>query len=340
LEAKLRTSKQELSRALAEAIDDVYRRFEQSDKYKKGVAFSTYLDKDTGQFEYIYKVITRETQYKALDQLPLTTYWTSRVRETDVNAGNQNQPMAQTLAGFSANQIMVSDLQYGYQQMVGTKQSRQQQQWIKTIGDTTDAQSTNSSNSTENKQDTVGVGSKQWKMTHSQSKDRQQRLFDKSSDSTTQKEQQVKKSDNWSGETSESKSPTNSQYKDREWTSSSSQSSGTSSKNERKNSRTKDDSAKAKPTISNMSTTKTQDSGVGSKQWSLTHMQSKDRQQSQLSAQKEQKTNKSDNVSKVSSGDKNNSTTNSQEQVKKTSGNKSKDSRNYASPARHGARPI
>jgi hypothetical protein len=341
LEAKLRTSKQELSRALTDAIGDVYRRFEQSDKYKKGIAFSTYLDKDTGQFEYIYIVITRENQYKALDQLPLTTYWMSKVIESGERAGNQNQPMAQTFAGFSANHIMVSDLQYGYQQMVGTKS---RQQWIKTIGDTTDAQSTSSSNSTENKQDTVGVGSKQWKMTHSQSKDRQQRLFDQSSDSTTQKEQQVKKSNNWSGETSESKSPTNSQYKDREWTSSSSQSSGTSSKNERKNSRTKDDSAKAKPTNSNMSTTKTQDSGVGSKQWSLTHSQSKDRQQSQLSAQKEQKTNKSDNGSKFSSEDKNKSTTNSQEQAMKTndksSGNKSKDSRNYASPARHGARPI
>jgi len=358
LEAKLATSKQGLKRGLVEAVGDVYGRFEQSDEYKKGIAFSTYIDEETGHFEYIYKVVTRGTQHKALDQLPLTTYWTSKVREPGVNAGNQNQPMAQTFAGFSANQIMVSDVQYGYQQMVGTKQNRQQQQWIKTIGDITNAQSTSSNSSAANKQDTTGVGSNQYNIIHSQSKDQQRRLPNQPSEAPAQREQQVKKSDDGSRGTSKSKSnsPTNSQYKDREWTSSSSQSAELLAKHggQEQGSRTKDDSAKAQSTSSNMSTTKTQDTGVGSKQWSLTHSQSKGQQQrsgqfSEAPTQKEQKTNKSDNGSKVDSGGKNKSPTNSQEQVKtndksKTSGNESKgkdpDSRNCASSARKGPRPI
>ena len=64
---------------------------EENDKYKKGVAFSTYVNEDTGHFEYVYRVITRETQDEALDQLPLTTYWTGKVREQGINAGNQDQ---------------------------------------------------------------------------------------------------------------------------------------------------------------------------------------------------------------------------------------------------------
>jgi len=171
LEAKLRTSKQELSRALAEAIDDVYRRFEQSDKYKKGIAFSTYLDKDTGQFEYIYKVVIRGTQDTGLDQISLTTYWTSRVREPSVDLGDQNQPMTPTFVGFYSNQRRSSDIQYSHQQMMfGTRQERQKQQGSKTIGDTTNAQSMSKSNSTTDTQDTVGVGSKQWSSSHSQAK--------------------------------------------------------------------------------------------------------------------------------------------------------------------------
>jgi len=166
----------------------IHNRFEENDKYKKGVAFSIYVDEDTGHFEYVYRVITPETQDKALDQLPLTTYWTSKVREQGVNAGNQNQPMSQTLVGFSANQIMVSDVQHGYQQMVGTKQNRQQQQWIKTIGDTTNVQSTISNSSDANKKDTTGVGSKQWSMVHSQSK--QQGPSNQSSELPTNVKQQ------------------------------------------------------------------------------------------------------------------------------------------------------
>lgn len=184
IEVKFASDKQYLLRRLSRATKQIYDRFEQSDEYKKGVAFSIYVNEDTGHFEYIYRVITPETQDKALDQLPLTNYLTGKAREQGVNVGNQNQPMSQTFTGFSANQIMVSDLQYGYQQMVGTRQSRQQQQWIKTIDDTT----TINNISDSNKKDTAGTGSRQWSLTHSQSK--QQGASNQSSEPTTKVKQQ------------------------------------------------------------------------------------------------------------------------------------------------------
>jgi len=87
------------------------------------------------------------------------------VREQSINAGNQDQLMSQTLAGFFANQRMSLD--------------------------TTNAQSTSSNSSIANKQDTTGVGSKQWSMVHSQSN--QQGLSNQSSEPPINVKQQGSK---------------------------------------------------------------------------------------------------------------------------------------------------
>jgi len=66
IEAKLVTDKKDLKSNMKEAIKQIYGRFEKCDKYKKGVAFSTYVNEVTGDFEYVYKVVTPETKDNAL----------------------------------------------------------------------------------------------------------------------------------------------------------------------------------------------------------------------------------------------------------------------------------
>jgi len=65
IEAKLATEKQYLRRNLKEATEQIHGRFKKCDKYKKGVAFSIYVNEDIGDFEYVYKVVTPETKDKA-----------------------------------------------------------------------------------------------------------------------------------------------------------------------------------------------------------------------------------------------------------------------------------
>jgi len=60
IEAKLATDKKYLRSNLIDATKQIHGRFAKCAKYKKGVAFSIYANEDTGDFEYVYKVVTPE----------------------------------------------------------------------------------------------------------------------------------------------------------------------------------------------------------------------------------------------------------------------------------------
>lgn len=67
IEAKFATDKQHLRSNLIEATKQIHGRFKKCDKYKKGFAFSIYANEDTGDFEYVYKVVTPETKDKGVE---------------------------------------------------------------------------------------------------------------------------------------------------------------------------------------------------------------------------------------------------------------------------------
>lgn len=60
IEAKFAKDTKYLKSKLKEATEQIYGRFKECDEYKKGVAFSIYVNKITGDFEYLYKVVTPE----------------------------------------------------------------------------------------------------------------------------------------------------------------------------------------------------------------------------------------------------------------------------------------
>ena len=236
LEAKLTTYKSGLETAFVDAIHDVCRRFKQNSKYRQGVAAAVYFDEDTGNFDLIYRIVTPDTQDTAFDGLHVPNYLAGKIKDLGIDLEYPDQlPLIQSFAGYPINQGMSSNAQYGRQQtMFGPGQgsgtnSIGRLEESKIIGSSTSAQDTSNSRNSVNMQDMVGVGSKQWSLTHSQSsgqcENTMQRPSNQYPEDPTQSVQQTKKSDGGSKAISGNKSPTNSQYKDRVQSSSSDQSS-------------------------------------------------------------------------------------------------------------------
>jgi len=381
VEAKLVTSESDLEGQFVNAISDVCRRFEHSSEYKEGVAFTVYFDQVTGHFEYVYRIITPETQDTAFRGLYLTKGQIADISQLGIDVGTQDQPPAiQSFAGRPINQSMSSNAQYSRQQtMFGSGQEqgtsgRGRQEESKSSVDDTRAQDVNSNKKIANTQDTVGVGSKQWSLTHSQSKDRQQRS-NQPSQTPTQKEQQAKKNDDGSKARSGNKSPTNSQYKDRGPSRPSNQPSEppTKVKQQEQGSKTAKSDPKKASVDDSSKTSKARDDGQqtafegreGSGKPMAQQAQQAQRQGQQINQQGQQRQQQGNNATKgeakPASSDKNSKSDSRQGQQTQKKGSetvkdnekpapsnsnnsskgaKDPDSRNYAPSRRSGAGPI
>ena len=176
LEAKLTTYESQLETQFVDAIDDVCRRFKENSEYRQGVAVAVYFDKNTGNFDYIYRIVTPETQDTAFDGLRTASV------QTGMDVSIQVQPpIAQNFAGYTGN----NGKGLNEQTMFGYRNDARQDSEARST-ERTGQQSTGNDGQAPNMQTTQGGQSKPLYIDHSQPRDQPRRSSNQSSNNQTQ----------------------------------------------------------------------------------------------------------------------------------------------------------